>query len=527
MPESLPNRMTSESVPSTESAWPIINSPRPSTTPPGPTRLLLACHAENVQSRSSRLTPEETGLSALGWEQTMALAQWLHTHEEIETLLTDSPLRVRLTAQRIGQELGLPLRTLAYLPRGAEPEWALTPPNATPDNATPDNATPDNTTPDSPDPAAIARYAAYCAELTDALAQLLADRWGKTTVLVADAVAIASLVRAFAGNPGMGIRIGLASLSELRYHEGVWSLAYVNRAEHLPQSARRPQPQPPGSSEPEQIPDLEMTAQIEKSAHFYNQVAQRLGEEQRQAQEGARTRIQDLNGELIRQFGELDDANHLLLAGAGSGQLALDLAQIGISEVVGVDISPGMLERAEVLRLATHVTHLQVVNFRLAPAHSLPFSDGRFDVALCVHLLHHLAKPLSTLRELRRILPAHGKLIVIDIDGSSDAVKRATQNAIESKRNPTHATIRTHDQWVSLLEQSGFQVEKEQRWTVERNATAWLDSIAVGESTRVAVVEMLEASIETDAAGLHVRRQGDELRFDAHVIALLARKTTE
>ena len=230
---------------------------------------------------------------------------------------------------------------------------------------------------------------------------------------------------------------------------------------------------------------------------------------------------------MIYRFGEMEEGCRLLLAGAGSGRLALDLALAGVSEVVGVDVSPGMLEQAEFLRLATQDTRLQGVNFRLAPVHALPFANGRFDVALCVHLLHHLAKPLPALRELYRVLPAHGKLILVEVNGSTDAVKRAAQNAIESKRNPTHATIRTKDQWIALLEQSGFQVEKEQSWVVERSASQWLDSIAVDDATRVAVIEMLEASIETDAAGLHVRRQNDELRFDVPVIALLARKAAE
>jgi len=186
-----------------------------------------------------------------------------------------------------------------------------------------------------------------------------------------------------------------------------------------------------------------------------------------------------------------------------------------------------MLEKAEFLRLNTRDIRHQRVNFRLAPIHDLPFKNGRFDVALLIHLLHHLADPRPSLAELHRILPAHGRLVVIDIDGLEDAVKRATQNAIEGKRNPSHALLRTGKQLTSLLEESGFRVEKQQRWKVERSASEWLGSIGAEENTRVAVFEMLEASIETDAAGLHVRRQGTDLLFDAHLIALLAQKVAD
>ena len=351
------------------------------------------------------------------------------------------------------------------------------------------------------------------------------ENWGKTVLLVADATTIAALVRAFGAGAQLGIAVAHTSISEVVYHEGHWSLAYTNRSEHIARPALVRRINPTGEGQKKKS-DQETSAEIEKIAQFYNQVALRLGHENGEQQDNRQQPAQDMSGEQIRRFAELGEESHLLLAGAGSGWLAVGLAQAGIGEVVGVDVSPAMLEKAEFLRLSTKDVPLQRINFRLAPAHDMPFQDGRFDAILCVHLLHHLANPRSTLRELHRLLPAQGKLILIDIDGATDAVKRATQNAIENRRNATHATIRTSAQMVALLEECGFQIEKEQRWTVERSVSVWLSSIAVEETTHTAVVEMLEASMETDAAGLHVRRQGNDLRFDASVVAFLARKIT-
>ncbi len=481
---------------------------RPPTAPARPTRLLLVCHAENMQSRLPHLTRDETGLSARGWEQTTALAHWLHIHEEIDVLLTDLPLHTRLTAQRIGQQLDLRFQPLSDWPRGGETAWALEPPIATPNN---------------PSLEAVARYSVYSAELVDALARLLADRWGKTILLVADAVTIATLLRSFAAGAELGMGIAHTSTSEVVYHEGRWSLAYSNRTEHIVRRSPPRRTTPAADNQQETI-ERELNAEIEKITQFYNQLALRLNPENSEPPENRQPPAQDMSSEQIRRFAELGEESHLLLAGAGSGWLALDLARSGIGEVVGVDVSPAMLEKAEFLRLSSKNVPLQRVNFRLAPAHDLPFQNGRFDAALCVHLFHHLANPRPTLRELHRLLPVQGKLLLIDIDGAEDAVKRATQNAIENRRNPTHATIRTGRQLAALLEECGFVVEKEQRWKVERSAIVWLSSIAVDEATHTAVLEMLEASIETDAAGLHVRRQGNELRFDAQIVAFLARK---
>jgi ubiquinone/menaquinone biosynthesis C-methylase UbiE/broad specificity phosphatase PhoE len=483
---------------------------RPGTSVDQPTRLLLACHAENMQSHHQHLTPAETGLSAKGWEQTTALAEWLRIHEEIDVLLADSRLSARLTAQRIGQHLNLRLTPISVLPNSADPSWTLEPPLITP-------------TSDSLE--AVARYAAYTAELVATLSRLLTDKWGKTVLLVTDAVTVAALLRSFAAGAELGFVIPHASLSEIVYDDERWALAYTNRSEHLVRQVqtRRIAVAESAGEEPSA---QELDSESEQIARFYNQVALRLVQENGETQASRQVSAPDMNAEQILSFAELEDDCHLLFVGVGSGQMALALAQAGLSEVVGIDVSPAMLERAEFLRLSTKDERLQSVNFRLVPAHNLPFSDERFDVALCINLLHHLANPLRTLSELHRILPDRGKLVLLDVDGSADAVKRATQNAIESKRNPTHATIRTGKQLTSLLSESGFQVEKEQTLVNERSANAWLDRIAIDGSTRTAVLEMLEASIETDAAGLHVRREDDDLRFDVQIAAFVARKTS-
>lgn len=480
----------------------------PSSASTGPTRLLLVCHAQSIIGQTALLGPGNVGLSAQGWEETTALAQWLQATETVDAVLTDSSLRARLTAQAVGQRLGVRLVSIGRMIQEGEPAWTLTPPLLAPD---------------SPDLEESARYTAFSTELVTRIDELLAERWGQTIVVVAEAALIATLVRAVFDAPEMGLAIETTSITELRYADDRWTLRYCNRADHLPRgSALAVSPAQPAG---ETTPDLaaELAEESRQAALYYSGVAQYL-EKNSQATERRSAPQPEVTGKMIQDFAEIPEDYHLLMVGAGSGQLALELAQTGISEVVGVDVSPGMLERAEFARLAAQDKRVKGVNFRLAAAHALPFMDGRFDVALCVHLLHHLAKPLPALREIYRVLPEHGRLIVIDVDGPEDAVKRATQNVIESKRNPCHAALRTQAQWVGLLEQAGFVVKKEKNWQVKRRVKDWLDSVALVGGNRGAVIEMLEASIETDAAGLLVQEEDKELYFQLQVFALLLGK---
>lgn len=486
-------------------AFQLLRPPAPVSRP---TRLLLACHAESVRGQTTHLGPYNVGLSARGWEETTALAHWLQNNESIDVLLADGSLRARLTAQSIGQSLGLTVSPIA-LPGLGEPEWTLTPPLFSPDGSELDQA---------------ARYAAYSKEMLEQVERLLVERWGKTVLFVAESVFIATLVRGFMDAPELGIEISTTSITEVRFGDERWSLRYLNCTEHLPRRAHSASSAAAVDGEPSPDVAAELAQESEQAALFYSRVAEYLEKNTSQATERRSATRPEVTGEMIRDFAGLDSESHLLFVGAGSGQLALELAQAGISEVVGVDVSPGMLERAEFARLAAHDQRVKGVNFRLAAAHALPFADGRFDVALCVHLLHHLSRPLPALREIYRVLPDHGKLIVIDVDGAEDAVKRATQNVIESKRNPNHAALRTQSQWVALLEKAGFSVENEMTWQVKRRVDDWLNSAAVDGTNRGAVIEMLEASIETDAAGLLVEQEDDALYFQLQVFALLLRK---
>ncbi len=77
--------------------------------------------------------------------------------------------------------------------------------------------------------------------------------------------------------------------------------------------------------------------------------------------------------------------------------------------VVGVDLSPEMVQRARVLTTEANT------EFHQAPAHQLPLEDHRFDRVLSVEVLYYTPDPLETLREWRRILKPGGSLwIMVD-----------------------------------------------------------------------------------------------------------------
>jgi ubiquinone/menaquinone biosynthesis C-methylase UbiE len=123
-----------------------------------------------------------------------------------------------------------------------------------------------------------------------------------------------------------------------------------------------------------------------------------------------------LRGELFGQTSDLQLLPALLAPdvvvgdlGCGSGRIAATLAPYA-GAVVAVDASPEMLEVAR-SRLADF-DNVQLVQGRIE---DLPLASASLDIALVVHLLHHVADPSAALAEVARVLRPGGRLVIADV----------------------------------------------------------------------------------------------------------------
>jgi SAM-dependent methyltransferase len=106
----------------------------------------------------------------------------------------------------------------------------------------------------------------------------------------------------------------------------------------------------------------------------------------------------------------------VLEVGCGSGVVVRDLATLvgPRGEVVGVDPSRGMVDAARALARA-HALRGRM-RWRVASGASLPFASGRFDAALAITVLLHVADPEAVVREMARVTCPGGRVGVQDQD---------------------------------------------------------------------------------------------------------------
>jgi ubiquinone/menaquinone biosynthesis C-methylase UbiE len=99
--------------------------------------------------------------------------------------------------------------------------------------------------------------------------------------------------------------------------------------------------------------------------------------------------------------------------GTGSGLLAIELTKAHSDwQVTGTDISEKMLELAR--QNAARAGFSDRINYRQAPAATLPFADGFFSLVVSNASLHLWTDPITVLKEIARVTAAGGYCLIWD-----------------------------------------------------------------------------------------------------------------
>lgn len=121
---------------------------------------------------------------------------------------------------------------------------------------------------------------------------------------------------------------------------------------------------------------------------------------------------------------DVDPDDRVLDVGCGTGFATGGLLE-RTEAVHGLDQSVHQLEQAWA-KLGKH----DPVSFYLGDAERLPFRDGAFDVVWSSGSIEYWPEPVETLRELRRVGRAGGRVLVVGPDAPRNPLFRALADAI-------------------------------------------------------------------------------------------------
>ena len=209
--------------------------------------------------------------------------------------------------------------------------------------------------------------------------------------------------------------------------------------------------------------------------------------------------------------------------GTGSGAVAFAFAP-HVANVTAIDISPAMLEHAELSRQALAATNIAI---RWSDAITLPYREASFDLVTCRDLCPYLRDTAALFAQLRRALKVGGRLALDELIGSENPVKRATHQAIETQRDPAFVKLYSESEIELRLKECGFRIERAEVYDRSVDPEEWLTQAAANKDTRTAVKKMMQESIDGDATGLRIQRgKNGEITFTQRRLRLLARVPT-
>lgn len=165
----------------------------------------------------------------------------------------------------------------------------------------------------------------------------------------------------------------------------------------------------------------------------------------------------------------------------GAGHTAFALAP-HVASVIGIDLTPEMLAESRRLRSGRSITN---VHFCLADVHHLPFEDESFQLVTCRRAAHHFSNIAQALREMKRVLPEGGRLVLDDRSVPEDDFVDACMNELDRYHDESHVREYRPSEWRRMLEELGFLLEEVVSYTRHRPLTSLTEGVSQENVQRI------------------------------------------
>ncbi|UWS30130.1 class I SAM-dependent methyltransferase [Erwinia pyrifoliae] len=179
---------------------------------------------------------------------------------------------------------------------------------------------------------------------------------------------------------------------------------------------------------------------------------------------------------LGKRLSETPEAR-VLDIGCGAGHASFVAAQY-VKEIVAYDLSERMLATVDETAAARGYRHLTT---QQGYAENLPFGDAEFDIVISRYSAHHWHDVGSALREVRRVLKAGGKMILIDVSAPGNPVLNIWLPTVEALRDASHVQDYSPGEWLTLMTESGLIIQRASQEKLELEFSSWIERMRTPE----------------------------------------------
>lgn len=201
----------------------------------------------------------------------------------------------------------------------------------------------------------------------------------------------------------------------------------------------------------------------------------------------------------------------VLEVGAGTGNF-LQLFSDAVARTIALDLTEAMLAQAR--------ARWPGMELILADGARIPLRSHCVDLVTSAQALHHIQRPLGVLKEMRRVMTADGRMLVVDQVATERYEEIVAMNELDRLRDPSHAACRPPSALRLLLAAAGMKVVDERMVESEQRLSAWMWPEEFPAQRIEAVRSFIaERGAET---GMDFRPAGGDWAFTRRRLMLLA-----
>lgn len=190
-----------------------------------------------------------------------------------------------------------------------------------------------------------------------------------------------------------------------------------------------------------------------------------------------------------------------------------------VRQVTGIDLVPGMIERARVLQAEQKLGNLA---WQVGDVTKLPFADASFSLVLTRYTFHHFLTPLAVYAEMLRVCTPGGRVMVVDAAPAPD--KRAAYDRVETLRDPSHTRALTPQELVQAAVDLGLQDIRTGWYKVETALETTLKNSFPNPGDADRVRQLFRADLGRDTLGMDVHEQDGALYFAFPILIVVGTK---
>jgi SAM-dependent methyltransferase len=205
----------------------------------------------------------------------------------------------------------------------------------------------------------------------------------------------------------------------------------------------------------------------------------------------------------------------------GAGHTAVAIAPY-VSKVIAVDITSRMLGQTR--RTAEERGVENIVTLE-ADVHSLPFTDGTFDLVTCRLAAHHFNDIGGSVGEMLRVCRPGGSIFIQDTISPAHGEAKELLERLQSIRDPSHVYDLDMGEWLSLLKDRGAELvtgvrKRAKRWEVDH----WTSMMSTPEEGVKEIKRLVLEHADSFPGVLEFEVEGDRMTILPEDALLLFRK---